>query len=196
MLPRTLTAFVPLSGPVIKAAHAPCHATEDAITQLRDYVSRELRQARKIAKKRYQEGFNQGLDAGFADVIAKIPDFIEQQQRLLQYWLSWLRKTLEQRLPGFLITPSTLDTFLTTLSAEFEIEEATLWVPEALSQEAKKIQQHCIVKGITLLKINIHDDRYNFCLEAGPLIWVFDAKKQVVQHIIWQLGEPDPQTLN
>jgi Fe-S cluster biosynthesis and repair protein YggX len=190
MLPRTLTAFTPLSGSVVKAANAPRPAIENALRQLRAYVSRELRKTEKEARVRYKKGFHQGREAGFNDVIGKIPDMIEQQQQLMGNWLSWLTETLEQRLPDFLITPSVLNAFLSSLSSEFDMENATLWIPESVSQEAWNIAQRCTTLGIASLKVNIHDEQHAFRLEAGPLVWIFDAKKQVVQHVVWQLGQP------
>jgi len=182
---------MPSEGPVIKAHQAPQPATEYAHKQLRTYVSHQLRQTEREAEARYHEGFRRGKEAGFREVLVQIPDVLHQQQQLMTGWLSWLKDILVQRLPDCLISPAVLESFIKTLAEEFHIVDAVLWIPDTVKQETENIEQRCKTLGIASLRINIHDERHTFRLEAGPLVWLFDAKKQVVQQIVWKLGEPE-----
>jgi hypothetical protein len=191
MEPRKLTGLTVLNGPVIKSTFAPRPSIEDALGQLRRYVSGQLRNIEKDAEIRYQKAFEQGVNDGFQSVLGQVPDVVAQQQQLMEVWLDWVRKELEQRLPEYLMTSVALDSFIRTLTREFSISEVTLWLPRKVIEEAGHIEGRCRALGITSFALKTHDEDYTFRLEAGPMVWVFDAQKQVIQQVVWQLGKPD-----
>lgn len=193
MQPRKLTPFTAIDGPVIKAANAPRPALEDALEQFKRYLSRQRRLQDKQAEERFQKAFEQGKSEGFRQVLAQVPETLVQQQQLMENWLSWLKTELEQRLPGLLMTPLVLDNFIKTLTREFSITEATLWLPRSVAEEAGSLEQRCRALGISRFNIKIHEHKQQFRLEAGPMVWVFDARKQVIQQVVWQLGKPELQ---
>lgn len=194
MQPRKLTPFTVVDGPVIKAANAPRPSLEDALDQFKRYLSRQCRHQDKQAEERFQKAFEQGRSEGFRQVLAQVPETLAQQQQLMENWLSWLKTELEQRLPGMLMTPTVLDNFIRTLTREFTITEATLWLPRNVAEEAGSLEQRCTALGISRFNIKIHEQKQLFRLEAGPMVWVFDAHKQVMQQVVWQLGKPGQQS--
>lgn len=180
-----------MNGPVIKSRFAPRPSIDDALGQLRRYVSGQLRSIEKDAEIRYQNAFEQGVNDGFQNVLGQIPDVVAQQQQLMEVWLDWIRKELELRLPEYLMTSVSLDSFIRTLTREFSITDVTLWLPRKVIEEAGHIERRCKALGITSFALKTHDENCMFRLEAGPMVWVFDAKKQVIQQVVWQLGKPD-----
>ncbi|MEG3130446.1 hypothetical protein SC171_21725 [Pantoea cypripedii] len=191
MEPRKLTGLTVMNGPVIKSRFAPRPSIDDALGQLRRYVSGQLRSIEKDAEIRYQNAFEQGVNDGFQNVLGQIPDVVAQQQQLMEVWLDWIRKELELRLPEYLMTSVSLDSFIRTLTREFSITDVTLWLPRKVIEEAGHIERRCKALGITSFALKTHDENCMFRLEAGPMVWVFDAKKQVIQQVVWQLGKPD-----
>lgn len=189
MFPRKLTTLAPLKGPVTKALASPRPAIENALVHLRRYVSHQLRETERNAQSCYEEARQQGLDDGLREVLLQVPDMIEQQQQLAQNWFSWLKTVLEEKLPACLLTPAVLDEFLRTLSQSFDITHATLWLPEAFLAEAVAIEQRCQALGIGPITLKSHGERHAFRLEAGPLVWDFDANKQVQQRVVLQLEQ-------